>query len=230
MDDRVVEFSHVLRRNGVRVSLSENMDAFRALNLTGLQDAALFRSALRATLIKRTTDLKIFEELFDLFFLGLGAAIREADRQWMSQMGLAPRQFQALLEQVRRLLDRSDGEISPLAQALLAGDMAQVERLLRAAAAADGKLGQSADRLRMTAFSRLAGRLGLSALEQELEDFKSMLSGSGADAETAERILRYVEHRLQELGRMIRDLIKQELQKSGFVDSERERTDYLLQK
>ena len=220
----------MLRRNGVRVSLSENMDAFRALNLTGLQDAALFRSALRATLIKRTTDLKTFEDLFDLFFLGLGAAIREADRQWMSQMGLAPRQFQALLEQVRRLLDRPDGEISPLAQALLAGDMAQVERLLRAAAAADGKLGQSADRLRMTAFSRLAGRLGLSALEQELENFKSMLPGSGADAETADRILRYVEHRLQELGRMIRDLIKQELQKSGFVDSERERTDYLLQK
>ena len=230
MDNRVIEFSNVLRRNGVRVSLSENMDAFRALNLTGLQDAALFRSALRATLIKRITDLKTFEELFELFFLGLGESIRQSDRKWMAQMGLTPQQFQALLEQARRLLARLDGEMSSLAQALLSGDMAQVERLLREAAETDGKLGQSADRLRMTAFSRLAASLGLEALEKELEDFKSMLPGLGADAETLERISRYVDHRLRELSRMIRDLIKQELQKSGFVDSERERTDYLLQK
>ena len=31
MEDRIVEFANVLRRNGIRVSLSENMDAFRAL-------------------------------------------------------------------------------------------------------------------------------------------------------------------------------------------------------
>src|SRR3990170_2158575 len=104
MDDRIVEFSNVLRRNGVRVSLAENMDAFRALDLTGVEDSALFRGALRSTLIKRFSDLKTFEELFDLYFLGLGAAIRESDRKIMSQMGLTPQQFQALLEEIRGML------------------------------------------------------------------------------------------------------------------------------
>jgi uncharacterized protein with von Willebrand factor type A (vWA) domain len=29
MENRIIEFANVLRRNGVRVSVSENMDAFR---------------------------------------------------------------------------------------------------------------------------------------------------------------------------------------------------------
>jgi uncharacterized protein len=53
MEDRIIEFANVLRRNGVRVSLSENMDAFRALELIGIRDPSLFRNALRTTLIKR---------------------------------------------------------------------------------------------------------------------------------------------------------------------------------
>ena len=72
MEDRIVEFANVLRRNGVRVSLSENMDAFRALGLVGIQDPHLFRHALRTTLVKRAGDVKPFEELFDFFFLGIG--------------------------------------------------------------------------------------------------------------------------------------------------------------
>jgi len=41
----------MLRRNGVRISLSENMDAFHALEYLGIEDPALFRTALRATLV-----------------------------------------------------------------------------------------------------------------------------------------------------------------------------------
>ena len=53
MEARVIEFANILRRNGIRVSLSENMDAFRALELIGIADPQLFRNALRTTLIKR---------------------------------------------------------------------------------------------------------------------------------------------------------------------------------
>ena len=98
MDDRIIEFSSSLRRNGVRVSLSENMDALAALELLGIEDPFLFRSALRATLIKRSVDMKAFEELFDLFFLGLGESIKESDRSLLAQMGLSPREFEQLLD------------------------------------------------------------------------------------------------------------------------------------
>jgi uncharacterized protein with von Willebrand factor type A (vWA) domain len=230
MDDQLVEFSKILRRNGIRVSLSENMDAFRALELTGIADAGLFRSALRSTLIKRSSDLKTFDEIFDLFFFGLGKPIRESDRKLMEQLGLSPRQFQELLEQIGEFLERAGEELSALARALIAGDMAQVERLLREAAAVEGNLGNGADSLRMTAYSRIAGRLGLGTLGLELESFRDALAGWGADSETAGIMARYLEERLRELETILRELIRQELKKEGLVDRERERTEYLLQK
>src|SRR5438046_10410858 len=102
MEDRIVEFATVLRRNGVRVSLSENMDAFRALQLVGVVDPLLFRNALRTTLVKRSVDLKPFEELFDFYFFGIGQAIDAADRRIMEKMGLTPEQFQQMLEQIQQ--------------------------------------------------------------------------------------------------------------------------------
>ncbi len=53
MEERLIEFASILRRNGMRVSPSENMDAFRALELIGIEDPLLFRHTLRTTLIKR---------------------------------------------------------------------------------------------------------------------------------------------------------------------------------
>jgi len=81
MEERLIEFASVLRRNGIRVSLSENMDTFRALELIGIGDPVLFRHTLRTTLVKRAGDVKPFEELFDYFFLGIGQALDAIDRK-----------------------------------------------------------------------------------------------------------------------------------------------------
>src|SRR5439155_20092273 len=97
MEDRIVEFATVLRRNGVRVSLSENMDAFRALQLGAVVDPLLFRNPLRPTLVKRSVDLKPFDELFDSYFFGIGQAIDAADRRIMENIALSPGQFQQTL-------------------------------------------------------------------------------------------------------------------------------------
>src|SRR4030095_3498912 len=104
MEERIIEFAGVLRRNGIRVSLSENMDAFRALELIGIADPQIFRDALRTTLIKRTSDVKPFDELFDYFFLGIGQALDAIDRKIMEELGLSPAQFQEVLAQIQRVL------------------------------------------------------------------------------------------------------------------------------
>src|SRR5437870_13534730 len=105
MEDRIIEFANVLRRNGVRVSLSENVDAFRALQLLGSRDPLLFRNALRATLVKRAVDIKPFDELFDFFFLDIRQAIDATDRRMMEELGVTPEQFQPMLEQIQRLVE-----------------------------------------------------------------------------------------------------------------------------
>lgn len=228
MDDRIVEFSNSLRLNGVRVSPSENMDALAALQLLGIEDPCLFRSALRATLIKRSVDVKTFEELFDLFFLGLGKSLRESDLSLMAHLELSPQEFEQLLDHIRDFLRRLDGDISELARALLSGDMGRVERLLREAVE---RLAQIQDGAQTSAaFQGIAAEFELSKVQKELQHFKAMLAQLGVGAETLEKISQYVDRRLQDLERTIRDLIKQALKKGGSAASERERLDALSQK
>jgi len=230
MDDRLVEFSNLLRRNGVRVSLAETIDAFRALGLLGIGDRANFREALRTTLVKRSIDIPTFNELFDLFFLGLGESFRESDRRIMAQMGLSPREFQELLEEIREFLDRFQENLSALARALLSGDTALVERLLREAG-----LRESIDQIRYGAeigayFQRVALQLGLDTVREDMEGFKARAALMGLSDEALERIAQYADRRLQDLVRMIREIVHRELKKNDVSSWDRDRLEYLYEK
>jgi len=77
MDRKIVEFTTLLRANGLRVSMSEHLDAFHAVSYLGVEDREAFKSALRASMVKRSVDVPVYDELFDLYFSGLGQAIRE---------------------------------------------------------------------------------------------------------------------------------------------------------
>jgi uncharacterized protein len=68
MDKRIVQFIVALRNSGVRVSLAESIDAFKAIDQLGVQDRDIFRTTLRTTLVKDKSDLPTFDELFPLFF------------------------------------------------------------------------------------------------------------------------------------------------------------------
>ena len=70
---RLFEFARVLRANGVRVSTAEDIDSLGAVAAIGLGSRVEVQSALRATLIKRTEDIGLFDRLFDLYFLGFSA-------------------------------------------------------------------------------------------------------------------------------------------------------------
>jgi uncharacterized protein len=229
MQDHIVEFANVLRRNGVRVSLSENVDAFRAIDLLGITDPSLFRGALRATLVKREVDIQPFEELFDFFFLGIGQALNQADQRLMEQLELTPQQFQQLLEQMQRFLKQMEGELSDLAKALLSGDTAELERLLREAVAREARQG-SPESFRFTPFTRVASRLQTDRLQEEIERFKAMLQLLGENGEEGRNAIRYLDQRLKELYRMIREVIQQEQRKQGVDPADRNRLGSLNEK
>jgi uncharacterized protein with von Willebrand factor type A (vWA) domain len=229
MQDRIIEFANVLRRNGVRVSLSENMDAFRAIDLLGIEDPALFRTALRSTLVKREIDLKPFEELFNFFFFGLGQSLNQADQRMMEQLGLTPQQYQQLLEKVQRFLKEMEGELSDLTKALLSGDTADLERMLREAAAAEAQQG-SPQSFRFTPFTRMAARLQTDRLQDELERVKAMLQLLGDGAEDTQDVLRYLDQRLKDLYRMVREVIQQEQRKRGMEPTDQDRMVPLTEK
>ena len=219
MEDRIVEFANVLRRNGVRVSLSENMDAFRALGLIGIRDPLLFRNALRTTLVKRASDVKPFEELFNFFFLGIGEAIDALDRRIMEELGLNPEQFQQMLEQIQRLLKEMEGDLSELTRALLTANRGELERLLREAASQESEAG-SPDSFRLTPYTRMAGRLQLDQVRTEVERFKAMLQMLAESGEDLQNVMRYLDERMRDLNRLLREIIQQEQRKRGVEPSD----------
>ena len=214
MEERIVEFAAVLRRNGIRVSLSENMDAFRALELLGIGNPLLFRNALRTTLVKRTSDVKPFEELFDYFFLGMGQALDALDRKIMDELGLTPEQFQEMLEQIQKLLKEMEGDLSELTKALLNNNRGEIERLLRDAMQQEMESG-TPDSFRVTPYTRMAGRLQLDRVQSEIERFRGMLQMLGETGEDLQNVLRYLDERMRDLNRLLREVIQQEQRKKG---------------
>jgi uncharacterized protein with von Willebrand factor type A (vWA) domain len=214
MEDRLIEFASVLRRNGIRVSLSENMDTFRALELVGITDPVLFRHTLRTTLVKRAGDVKPFEELFDYFFLGIGQALDAIDRRIMDELGLSPEQFQEMLEQIQRLLKEMEGDLSALTRALLNNNRAELERQLREAMQQEIEQG-TADNFRLTPYTRMTARLQLDRVQSEIERFKGMLQMLGENGEDLQNVMRYLDERMRDLNRLLREIIQQEQRKKG---------------
>jgi uncharacterized protein with von Willebrand factor type A (vWA) domain len=214
MEDRLVEFSTVLRRNGIRVSLSESMDAFRALALLGIADPSLFRNALRATLVKRASDVKPFDELFEFFFLGIGQALDAIDRRIMDELGLTPEQFQEMLEQIQRFLKEMEGDLSDLSKALLQNNRGEIERLLRDAMQQEAENG-TPDSFRHTPYTRMSARLQLDRVQSEIERFRGMLQMLGESGENLQNVLRYLDERMRDLNRLLREIISQEQRKKG---------------
>ena len=98
MDAKLVEFSNLLRQNGLRVSLTESMDTLRALAVVGLPDKETVRAALRATMVKRNVDLPTFEQLFELFFSGMADAIKDLTSATASALEMDEAELHKFLE------------------------------------------------------------------------------------------------------------------------------------
>lgn len=68
MDKVINDFIALLRQQSVRVSPAETLDALHALRHMGIGERGIVRDTLRATLIKSTEDIPVFDRLFDLYF------------------------------------------------------------------------------------------------------------------------------------------------------------------
>ena len=94
-----------LRASGVRISVSENIDAMNAVRLLGYAHRQLLKDSLSATLAKSRHETEIFETCFDRFFSLDNFSDPEIDSSLPQVIGSA-------------------GEDSPLTQMLLSGHQA----------------------------------------------------------------------------------------------------------
>ena len=68
MEAVITRFVAELRKEGLRVSPGESLDAVCALAYGGLEGREAVRSMLRLTLVKNIHDMPVFEEVFEHFF------------------------------------------------------------------------------------------------------------------------------------------------------------------
>jgi uncharacterized protein with von Willebrand factor type A (vWA) domain len=125
MIGQVLTFTSALRRAGVPVGTSENLDALRSLEHVELKERDTFKAALAATMIKSETHRPTFDVLFDLYFSPGSSEDFDADA-WS-----APTE-----EDAERFLDELFG-------AMAGGDGRAVDELARRAVATFGRVENS---------------------------------------------------------------------------------------
>ena len=213
MDVKIVEFTSLLRQNGLRVSLAEHMDGFRATRLLGLGERTAFKDALRSTMVKRSVDVAAFDELFDLYFSGLGDSVKASTTALMAALQLDEAALQQLLDALADLLEQLDIQLSDLAQALLSNNTGALEQQLRQAAAAAQVEGIQRTFQEGRYSHAMAQAMGLGALAAELDALKERLGEAGLDPAQLEHLQRLIERRLQDLTDMIKRAVRLELEK-----------------
>jgi uncharacterized protein len=137
MLDVLQGFVHELRLAGLPVSMTENLDAMRAVEYVPLQDRDAFKTALSATLVKHHGHHKVFDTVFEVYFSIFSPGVDGGDA---GELGA---DAQADFDQLRAEMDAGGamGQLSneELAQMLLDAmmrmDMDQMRALAGAAVA-----------------------------------------------------------------------------------------------
>lgn len=170
MEQRIIEFISALRAGGVRISLAESADAWRAIKLLGVQDRERFRQLLSATLVKDPADIPIFERLFPLYFGGAEPPTLDLTQD------MAPDER----EMLRRALENLRDRLGEMLERLLRGERLRPEELREAGERAGLEYANHPYQQRWFT-RRMLQELGLDRLVEEIEALLAELARQGMD-------------------------------------------------
>lgn len=233
--DRLHEFTALLRRNGVRTSIAEVMDAVRALSACGLADRQTVRGALSTTLVKRQEDQAPFDELFDLFFYQPGQILRSAQAPLVD--ALRARGFsEDELERILAILADQAARLDPTARMALGLRRTDLEMLLRLTGT-PVDFGRLANPLQIGYFTqRILESLRFSDAQTQIAQLGAQItsalsgeSGGGGGGRGGE-VVDILQSNLSELRTTARAYVRNEFDKRNLRYTEEMRRDLLMEK
>ncbi len=183
MDERIVQFIAGLRAAGVRISLAESQDAFRAVEHLGVTKREAFRAALRATLVKEHDDEPLFDRLFPLYFSSGGPPLIPSEEALTAEQ-------QKMLGAAMRALA---GDLGRLLQMLASGRGPSREEMERWARQAGANRGRPRPETQPYITREMLRRMGLAeGLAEQVEKLMQQLAAMGMTREGQEAVLRLI--------------------------------------
>jgi hypothetical protein len=232
MQKKIIEFTNLLRKSGIRVSVAEGIDAFNALDELSLDDREVFRDALRAAMVKRGDEIATYDELFDLFWSGFYDNLRDAFSDMEGQLGEMGIDLQQLLAQLAQMLENMDGDmdLGELAQAMLTQDLSQLENLIRQAAEQAGTE-RIENMLQVGFFSRrTTEQLGMEGAQEQLEALADRMRAQGMGEEAIAEMQELIRKLMETVRRSVRSFVERELQQQNHNYMEKFRREMLTEK
>ncbi len=200
MKDVILDFIDGLKFRGVRVSVSETMDALRGVTEIGVADKGAFKAVLRATLVKDRKDIANFNELFDLFFNPSSVLLAQKSE---------------LEKKIASLLKDAQDLFSEEFMGIMQGDPKMMMELV-------GSIAQATNlrdiRFPMQSgyfFTKMSGMLSGMGLDRELSDFIDFLRERGylENGMGEQNVRGLFDARLNDMKDLIRGEIKKEQEK-----------------
>ena len=234
MQRKIVDFTNLLRKSGIRVSMAESIDAFDALDELSLDDREVFRDALRTTMVKRSEDIPSFDQLFDLYWSAFYDNLRGAFDQAVGSMG-GEFDLEKMLQAIQQGLQNLQGQpgemdLSELAKALLTQDLSQLEQLIRQAAQGAGTE-RIENMLQIGFFTRRTlEQMDAEGAGKQLRDLARQLRESGMPDAQVDALLDLIDKFLDALRQAVRNYTERELQQRNFDYMEKFRRESLLEK
>lgn len=232
MQQKILEFTNLLRKSGVRVSVAEAIDSFLALDAVSIADREVFRDALRATMVKRGDDIAAFEHLFDLYWSAFYDGLRETFDKAAAGVQDGQLDLDQLMRQLREGLEGMQGsvDLSELAKALLSQDLSKLEQLIREAAGQAG-VGRIENMLQVGFFTRRTmEQMDSEGAGRQLRDLAQQLRAGGMADAQVDALLELIERYLEALRQSVRQFTERELQQRNFDYMEKFRRESLLEK
>jgi hypothetical protein len=232
MQQRIIEFTNLLRKSGIRVSVAEGIDAFMALDELSIDDRGVFRDALRASMVKRGDEIATFDELFDLYWSGFYDNLRDSFGNLGDQMGEMGIDLESLLAQMAEMMEGMDGnvDLGELAKALLTQDLAMLENMIREAADQAGT-DRIENMLQVGFFSRRTNeQLDLDGAGGQLEELAAKLAEMGMGSDEIEGIRQMIQKLLENMRRSVKNFVERELQTRNHDYMEKFRKEMLQEK
>jgi uncharacterized protein with von Willebrand factor type A (vWA) domain len=232
MQKKVIEFTNLLRKSGIRVSVAEAIDAFNALDELSLDDRDVFRDALRASMVKRGDEIATYDELFELFWSGFYDNLKNAFGDMEGDLGEMGIDLEQLLAQLAEMMENMDGDfdLGELAKAMLTQNLAELENMIRQAAEKAGTE-RIENMLQVGFFSRrTTEQLGMEGAVQELEALAERMRAQGMGDEAIAQMQELIRKLMETVRRSVRNFTERELQQQNHNYMEKFRREMLTEK